>query len=469
MCHEYFDNYQQTIQKNIMNTVDTITAVCTGVGGAISIIRISGREALEIGNKVWNGSRELSLDDKRVMLLGKTVSFDEELGDPAMAVYMPGPNSYTGDDVVEIHGHGGSLSTKETLRLILNVGARLADPGEFTYRAFVNGKMDLTQAEAVSDIITAHSDMALHLAERQISGKLGTTVSDLRETLYNILSDIESRMDFADVDLDWTDNTEFKNQIEEVLGKAKRLWDSKNEGALLRDGVRVVIAGKPNVGKSSLLNHILGFDRAIVTDVAGTTRDTLEEFATIRHIPVKIIDTAGIREADDIIESMGIERSKQSIKTAQLVIWMIDASADDVEAELIEMKAHLSGNERIITIWNKIDQKSVDTLPTIDLPNVEVSVTNDQGIETFLDLFEETVWGFKHTEEPEFAVSERHAALLSDTLEALPHSVELLMSNDLELAAIHLRDAIHALGSITGEDVDPDVLDNIFSRFCLGK
>jgi len=452
-----------------MNTIDTIAAICTGVGGAISIIRISGSDALKIGNKVWNGSRKLSLENKRMMLLGKTVSTEQDLGDPAMAVYMPGPNSYTGDDVVEIQGHGGTLSTKETLRSILNSGARLADPGEFTYRAFVNGKMDLTQAEAVSDIISAHSDMALHLAERQISGRLGSTVSDLREVLYNILSDIESRMDFADVDLDWTDNTEFKIQIEAVLKTAKQLWDSKNEGALLRDGIRVVIAGKPNVGKSSLLNHILGFDRAIVTDVAGTTRDTLEEFATIRNIPVKVIDTAGIREADDIIEGMGIERSKESMKTAQLVIWMIDASADDVQAELDEMKSHIHTNDRIITIWNKIDQKSVDALPATGLPNVEISVTENRGIEQFLDLFEETVWGFKHTEEPEFAVSERHAALLDNTLEALPHAIELLMNNDLELAAIHLRDAIAALGSITGEDVDPDVLDNIFSRFCLGK
>lgn len=452
-----------------MNTIDTIAAICTGVGGAISIIRISGSDALEIGNKVWSGSRQLSLENKRMMLLGKTVSTAEDLGDPAMAVYMPGPNSYTGDDVVEIQGHGGTLSTKETLRSVLNAGARLADPGEFTYRAFVNGKMDLTQAEAVSDIISAHSDMALHLAERQISGRLGSTVSDLREVLYNILSDIESRMDFADVDLDWTDNTEFKVQIEDVLAKAKQLWDSKNEGALLRDGIRVVIAGKPNVGKSSLLNHILGFDRAIVTDVAGTTRDTLEEFATIRNIPVKVIDTAGIREADDIIEGMGIERSKESMKTAQLVVWMIDASADDVQAELDEMKSHIHSNDRIITIWNKIDQQSVTTLPETELPNVEISVTQDKGVEAFLDLFEETVWGFKHTEEPEFAVSERHAALLDNTLEALPHAIELLMNNDLELAAIHLRDAIAALGSITGEDVDPDVLDNIFSRFCLGK
>jgi len=452
-----------------MNTIDTIAAICTGVGGAISIIRISGSDALGIGNKVWNGSRKLSVENKRMMLLGKTISTAEDLGDPAMAVYMPGPNSYTGDDVVEIQGHGGTLSTKETLRSILNAGARLADPGEFTYRAFVNGKMDLTQAEAVSDIISAHSDMALHLAERQISGRLGSTVSDLREVLYNILSDIESRMDFADVDLDWTDNTEFKIQIEAVLNKAKQLWDSKNEGALLRDGIRVVIAGKPNVGKSSLLNHILGFDRAIVTDVAGTTRDTLEEFATIRNIPVKVIDTAGIREADDIIEGMGIERSKESMKTAQLVIWMIDASADDVEAELAVMKEHITSSDRIITIWNKIDQKTVTALPETGLPNVEISVTENSGVEQFLDLFEETVWGFKHTEEPEFAVSERHAALLDNTLEALPHAIELLMNNDLELAAIHLRDAIAALGSITGEDVDPDVLDNIFSRFCLGK
>ncbi len=452
-----------------MNTVDTIAAICTGIGGAISIIRISGPDALSIGNKVWTGNQELSHENRRKMLLGKTTSIEEDLGDPAMAVYMPNPNSYTGDDVVEIQGHGGTLSTKETLRKAISFGARMAEPGEFTYRAFVNGKMDLTQAEAVSDIITAHSDMALHLAERQISGRLGSAVSEQRESLYNILSDIESRLDFADVELDWTDNEIFKKQIEEVQEKAQELWDSKNEGALLRDGLRVVIAGKPNVGKSSLLNHILGYDRAIVTDVAGTTRDTLEEFATIRNIPVKVIDTAGIREADNIIEGMGIERSKESMKTAQLVIWMIDASSPDVESELAEMNDHIKNSDRIITLWNKIDEQSTKTLPQPELPNVKVSVKENQGIEEFLDLFEEMVWGFKHTEEPEFAVSERHAALLTEALDALPMALENLMDGDFELSAIHLREAIAAFGGITGEDVDPDVLDNIFSRFCLGK
>jgi tRNA modification GTPase len=451
-----------------MNTTDTIAAICTGTGGAISIIRVSGENALVIANKCWRGPAELSGASARKLILGQTV--DKESGDPALAVYMPGPNSYTGDDIVEIHCHGGMLNTRNVLKAVLDVGARLAEPGEFTYRAFVNGKMDLTQAEAVADLISAHTDMALHLAEQQIAGKLKDTFGDIRSRLFDMHSEIESRMDFPEEDLDWTADNTFISRLETIKAELLKLIDSQREGVILRNGIRVVIAGKPNVGKSSLLNLLLGFDRAIVTQIPGTTRDVLEELAHIRNIPVRLIDTAGIREAEDIIEGMGIERSKKSMKQAQIILWLLDASSPEPELEYAEMLTHVDHEKKnVIAVWNKTDSQHGKDLPETDLPNVYISVKNNSGITELLDLFEEKVWGFPHTEDPEIAISARHAGLLQEALQSIPEAEQNIESQDWELAAVHLKAAVSSLGSITGEDADPDILDNIFSKFCIGK
>ena len=458
-----------SLKLRAMNTEDTICAICTGVGGAISIIRIAGADALTVGRKVWRGQSELNEKNVRKMLLGRIVLQDGSAGDSALAVYMPGPNSYTGGDVVELHCHGGVLATRQTLDRTLQAGARAAEPGEFTFRAFVNGKMDLTQAEAVCDLITAHSDMALHLAERQIQGKLSANIGELREELVDILAESESRMDFAGEDLDWTDDCVFIDKIEGIGAKIAKLLESGREGIVLRNGIRVVLAGKPNTGKSSLLNLLLGFDRAIVTQVPGTTRDTLEETANLRGIPVTLIDTAGIREATDLIEGIGIDRSRQSIKQAQIVFWLLDASSNDPDAEIAEMNAHTVEKENLIAIWNKSDLVKDTILPDLPCPSAKVSVLKSLGIDDLLDLFEKAVWEFPHTEEPEIAINARHARLLEEAIEALPGAAMNLGGNDWELAAVHLRSAISALASITGEESDPDILDNIFSRFCIGK
>jgi len=469
-CREWIDAiYSYKFKKDTMNTVDTIAAVCTGIGGAISIIRISGKDSLGSANKVWRGTQSLSKGNARKMLMGQALTLADGSGEPALAVYMPGPNSYTGEDIVEIHCHGGALCTKRTLDMALASGARAAEPGEFTYRAFINGKMDLTQAEAVADLITAHSDMALHIAERQISGFLKNAVNGIREKLIDILSECESRMDFPEEDLDWVGAENHSKLVNELQTKIKELLNSRTEGIVLRNGIRVVIAGRPNAGKSSLLNLLLGFDRAIVTQLPGTTRDTLEELANIRNIPVKLVDTAGIREAENLIEGIGIDRSKESIKQAQIIFWMLDASTEDTIEEFQEMKKHVKGRENVICIWNKIDACPHASLPATSLPIAKISVTNKNGIENLLDLFEQAVWGFPHTEDPEIAVSSRHAALLTEAIEALPEAAERILEEDWELAAVNLRAAISAMGAITGEDADPDILDNIFSRFCIGK
>jgi tRNA modification GTPase len=452
-----------------MNTEDTICAVCTGIGGAVSIIRIAGADSLKTGRKVWQGKSELAGKNARKMLLGKIILPDGGTGDSALAVYMPGPNSYTGDDVVELHCHGGVLAARQTLDAVLKAGARNAEPGEFTFRAFVNGKMDLTQAEAVCDLISAHSDMALHLAERQIQGKLSASIDALRERLVDILAECESRLDFSEEDLDWTESSAFIEEIAKISADMDELLKSGREGIILRNGIRVVLAGRPNAGKSSLLNLLLGFERAIVTQIPGTTRDTLEETAHLRGIPVTLIDTAGIREASDLIEGIGIDRSRKSIKQAQIVLWLLDAAADKLDDEIDEMTAHTVDKKNLIAVWNKSDLVLDRILPSLPCPSAKISVLEAQGIDALLDIFEKAVWEFPHTEEPEIAVNARHARLLAEAAEALPGASQNLAENEWELAAVHLRSAISSLSLITGKESDPDILDNIFSRFCIGK
>ena len=452
-----------------MNTEDTIGAICTGIGGAISIIRISGPDSLRVAGRVWRGRAIPGNSNARKMLLGRISADSDADGEPALAVYMPGPNSYTGDDIVELHCHGGTLPVRRALDAVIAAGARLAEPGEFTFRAFVNGKMDLTQAEAVADLIYAHSDMALHLAERQIAGALKNQINRRRETLIDILSECESRMDFTEENLDWTDADIFVERINTVCSEIDKLKASGKEGVILRNGIRVVLAGKPNVGKSSLLNLLLGYERAIVTQLPGTTRDTLEETAHIRNIPVRLTDTAGIREATDMIEGLGIDRSRKTIRESQLVLWMLDAASATISEDIEEMEKHIAEHRSVIAVWNKIDLAGNAPLPGLKYPAARISVTAGTGINELMDIFEQAVWGFPHTEEPEIAVSSRHAALLEEAVAALPEAAARLKSADWELAAVHLRAAISALGSITGENISPDILENIFSRFCIGK
>lgn len=453
-----------------MNTDDTIAAICTGLGGAISIIRISGNDALTTAVKIWHGRKKLTKSNARMMLLGKIVADNDQAGDPALAVYMPSPNSYTGDDVVELHCHGGTLSARRTLNTALTHGARMAEPGEFTYRAFMNGKMDLTQAEAVADLINAHSEMALHMAERQIDGTLKKIINKCYKDLTDLLAECESRMDFVEEDLGWSAQQVYEAKINHVAAQLEQLIASGQTGVILRNGIRVVLAGRPNSGKSSLMNLLLGYDRAIVTNLPGTTRDILQETANLRNIPVKLTDTAGIREATDLIEGLGIDRSKQSLKQAQVVFWMLDATANDLTVEVNEMLAH-AGDSKIIAIWNKIDAIADPSMifPPIKYPTVKISVAQRIGINELLDRFETAVWSYPHDEEPEVAVSSRHAMLLAEALAAMPEAIATTASADWELAAVHLRSAIAALGAITGENITPDILDNIFSRFCIGK
>ncbi|MBQ9336889.1 MAG: tRNA uridine-5-carboxymethylaminomethyl(34) synthesis GTPase MnmE [Lentisphaeria bacterium] len=455
---------------------DTIAALCTAPGGALNILRISGPDALSIGKAVWRGGTELGPASARKMLLGKVCRLpgDPASGEPCLTVFMPGPASYTGEDTVELHCHGGAFAPRRLLAAVLAAGARSAEPGEFTKRAFLNGKMDLTQAEAVADLIAAKSDSAARLAEKQLAGRIGAEIGTFRSTLLRLLSEFESRLDFSEEDLDWESPEKCLAELENTAGAVRRLIRSADRGVILRNGVSVVIAGRPNAGKSSLLNALLGFDRAIVTEIPGTTRDTLEESVSLRDIPVRLTDTAGLREgADDPVERLGIRRSLDSLRDAVCIFWVLDASTP---AAAEEAAAHLRKNRpektALIALWNKTDLPgSPDVLPDLgDIPAIRISARTGAGLAELLDRFAELVWqNGPDRETSGCEVSARHADLLKTALEMVERAMDEVRQGSWELAAFSLREALNALGSITGETVSPDILDEIFSRFCIGK
>jgi len=453
---------------NDMERAETIAAICSGAGGAIAIVRISGPDCLEIAGRAWRPLKKgASLaGEPRAMLLGLALG-----AEPCLAVSMPGPKSYTGEDVVEIHCHGGAMAPKRLLDAVVKAGARPAAPGEFTKRAFINGKMDLTQAEAVADLIDASSSMACGLAERQLSGALGKSLRALRKPLLDALAEVESRLDFPEEELDWKSPRELFAAVEKARRETAKLLDSRKSGALIRDGVRVAIAGRPNVGKSSLLNILLGYERAIVSSIPGTTRDTIEESASLHGIPLRITDTAGLRETDDHVEGLGVERSRKALRQAEIALWLLDASSKSPESEIAHMKESLPQGVQALAAWNKTDLCGApEGLPDPGVPSVKISATKGEGVDKLLELVSNAVWeGKPLLEPPEAAVSARHGALLEKAGTALEEAGEELSGERWELAAAALREAVKALGEITGEDASPDVLDEIFSRFCIGK
>ncbi len=441
---------------------ETIAAIATAVGGAVAILRLSGADALAIAESCWRGSPPLHRQPPRRLCLGEILDPEGQAIDRALAVRFPAPASYTGEDMVEIHCHGGGLVARTILLHLLEAGARGAEPGEFTKRAFVNGKMDLTQAEAVADIVEAHSLMALRLGKRQLEGALGRRISTIYDRLTTALADLESQLDFPEEEIEPASKSELAATLAESAKQIDRLQASKLEGEILRHGIRLVLAGPPNVGKSSLMNAILGRDRAIVTNLPGTTRDTLEEFAHIRGIPVRLIDTAGLRQARDEVETFGIERTLAEMKEAQVVLWISSAEPAAEERDLPPDLARCP----TVRVENKCDLKPDETGGE---GIVRVSALTGAGLDELFDAIEKTVWRQPHAEEPEVAVAARHANLLKTALPALRDAAECIEREQLELAAVSLRTAIDAIGRIHGRTVMPDVLDRIFSRFCLGK
>ena len=452
-----------------MNTVDTIAAVATAPGGAINIVRISGDHALEAAQHVWHGKQQLNKNNARKMLYGMIGN----PGEPALAVYMPNPHSYTGEDVVELQCHGGAIAVRRTLEAVLSQkNVRSAEPGEFTMRAFINGKLDLAQAEAVGDLITSSSDATFDLALRQLEGALSREVNDIREILLLLASDCESRLDFPDEELVFDPPEALLERLLKAENALNKLIASAHAGAVLREGVRITLAGKPNAGKSSLLNALLGIDRAIVSDIPGTTRDTLAERAVLRNIAVEITDTAGLRESGDTIEALGIERARAAMRQAQVVFYLLDASQDELNKEIAEFYSNRpAGNCQIIAVWNKLDLAENKELPELEnTVTVKISAHTGKNLDTLLDAFENAVWqGSEKAVDTPAAVNARHLELLQKAQQYLPDAAREIADGNWELAGANLRLALVETGRIVGETVEPDLLDEIFSRFCIGK
>ena len=445
-----------------MNTTDTITAPASGTGGAITVLRVSGPRAVETAQQVWQGRTSLKNAEPRKMYLGK-------IGlDPALAVYMKSPASYTGDDVVELHCHGGAAAADNALRALLAAGCRLAEPGEFTFRAFINGKMDLAQAEAVSDVITSGSTAAFNLAQKQLAGALSRQLDAIYDRVTALRSECEARLDFPDEELDFAPDEELAGQCREIEDEVEKLLATRERGSQLRDGVEVVLAGRPNAGKSNLLNRLLGFERAIVSSIPGTTRDTVEARTVLKNIPVILTDTAGLRDSSDPVEKLGIERSRRSIAAGQVVFWLLDAASAEPEKELEDLEN--SGTENIIAVWNKIDLVP-DFVPVkLKYPHVLLSAATGEGVEQLAEEFVKLLNnGNENTPVPEVAVNARIAGELEAAVTALQTAQQNFLLSEYELAAADLAEAALAVGETVGKTASPDLLDSVFHRFCIGK
>ena len=439
----------------------TICALATAVGGALAVVRLSGPLARTSAQKLWRGRGSLDMAHARRMMLG---ALHDESGrsidQSCLAVYFPGPDSYTGEDVVELHGHGGALPMRRALETLLRLGLRTALPGEFTRRAFLNGKLDLTQAEAVAEVISAESDAALTLANRQLAGELGTAVEELRTRTQTLLAEVESHLDFPDEELDWQSPEWLAHETAELQSRLRTLAETRREGEVLREGVSLVIAGAPNVGKSSLLNRLLGRDRAIVSATPGTTRDTVEAELVVRGIPLHLVDTAGIRESGDAIEADGMARARSAVASADLVLWLTEAVGDN---SLPWPEWPHRG--AVLQVENKCDLGTSTSTGDV----IRISAKTGEGLEALADAIEEAVLGRRGATTGALAVSARHATLLETAAECLAEAAPLLDAQEWELAAIPLRSALNALGEITGQTATPDLLDTIFHRFCIGK
>jgi tRNA modification GTPase len=457
---------------------DTIAAVATPLGEAgLAVIRISGPQALQVADRCFEpsgtASRKPSAAASHTVHFGHVVRRGQQV-DEVLLTVMRAPRTFTREDVVEVACHGGIWPAKLVLDAVLESGARLAEPGEFTRRAFLNGRIDLAQAEAVSDLIHSRTELALRAANEQLAGRLSQRINKLRDEMLETLAHIEAHIDFPDEDIAPDTRKQLVGRLEHAVAFMDELLRTANEGQILRRGIRAAILGRPNVGKSSLLNQLLGRDRAIVSAIPGTTRDTIEETANIRGLPVVFIDTAGLREARDEIEVEGIQRSRQALREAELILHVFDASLpwdEPGHGQLTE----LPGKKRIL-VFNKTDlprgftQDAVTALPA-SAPRVEVSCLTGKGIETLKDAIKEFVWsGEIKAEMLEVMINSRHQDALNRARAASVRTLEALASDrTLELVALDLRIAVNAVGEIVGKTTTEDLLDTIFSRFCIGK
>jgi len=452
----------------------TIAAIATAIvpqQGSVGIVRVSGSAALKIAETLFRAPGRQIWESHRILYGHIRRPKTQELVDEALLLIMKAPRSFTREDVVEFHCHGGIMAVQQVLQLCLENGARLAQPGEFSLRAFLNGRLDLTQAESIADLVGAQSPAAAQSALAGLQGKLAQPIRKLRAICLDVLAEIEARIDFEE-DLPPLDEGQTCLEINHILSELSMILTTADRGELLRTGLKVAIVGRPNVGKSSLLNAWSKSDRAIVTDLPGTTRDVVESQLVVGGIPVQVLDTAGIRETEDKVEKIGVERSRAAAKQADLVLLTIDAESGWTagDSEIYEQVKH----RQLIIIINKIDLvKTIPELPFTSKihPIVTASAALDRGIEDLETAILDAVSGGNlQAANSDFAINQRQAAALTRAKISLEQCTDTI-SNKLpfDFWTIDLRGAIQALGEVTGEEVTESVLDRIFSRFCIGK
>lgn len=455
---------------------DTIAAIATGMGNSgIGIIRISGDQALHIAGKIFqpkNKHKSILTMDSYTAAYG-LVSYEGEIYDEAVTLVMRAPATYTTEDVVELDCHGGITVMKRILDLIIRLGARPAEPGEFTKRAFLNGRIDMSQAESVMDLIHAKNDMAAKSSVSQLTGKLHTVISELRDKILYNIAYIESALD--DPENYTLDNysQDLKATVDNLLISVNKLIKSSDDGRLIREGIRTVIVGRPNAGKSSVLNMLLGENRAIVTDIEGTTRDTLEEIINIDGISLNIVDTAGIRDTDDVVERIGVDKALETISDADLILYIVDGTTELNENDRIIM-SKIKG-KKIITLINKNDCKIVvDKMlitSLIDTEILEISAKECRGADDLHALLKKMFFNNELKFNDEIYITNlRHKSLLYDTRDSLNKVLDSIsMDMGEDFYTIDLMAAYTSLGKIIGEELEDDLVNKIFSEFCMGK
>ncbi len=452
-----------------MNAKDTIIAPATPVGsGGISVVRISGAQSLDKIQNFFRAKVNAQYLESHRFYYGHLHNGDGEIIDEVMVVFMAGPHSYTAEDVVEIHCHGNRHIIKVILDTFIRSGLRLAEPGEFTYRAYLNGRIDLSQAEAVSRLILSSTETSRKMALAQVNGALSQKIYQFSNVVKNHLVFIEAWIDFPEEDLPVEDLCNISSELIGIQHDLKSLTSTFHAGRVLNEGVNLVLVGKPNVGKSSLMNALLGENRAIVTDIPGTTRDILEDGIIINDIPVRIFDTAGLRASSDPVEMEGIRRAEEKLKCADLILVLIDSSKDiDVEDQYIINKCKDYSH---LIVFTKADLGRSDNLPVVG-NSIFISVKSDDGLDRLKDLVYRHFLGNDHISEDSVLLSERrHFDALIKSIKYIDNCINIIQSDpSLELIAFELREALLCLDSITGKTTNEDILDGIFAGFCIGK
>lgn len=455
--------------------MSTIAAISTAPGNAgIGIIRLSGDDCFKILQKIFKPKNKGEIKGYTIKYGNIVKSENDEIIDEVLVSYFVAPKSYTKENMCEINSHGGIVVENQILEECLKNGAVLAEPGEFTKRAFMNGRIDLSQAEAVIDIINSKTEKEMMVAQRHLEGSLSKKIKDIQGEILNLMADIEASIDYPEYDIEETTNKKINDTLNSVEEKLLKLKNSFENGKILKEGIKTAIIGKPNVGKSSLLNLILGENRAIVSDIEGTTRDTIEEYINIKGIPLKIVDTAGIRKTNDKVEKIGVERSINNISNAELIIALFDDSRtfDDQDQKILDL---IEGKKTIILI-NKIDLgknliKENEKLKKFKNNIIEFSTINETGLDKLYNQIEEL---FKlnelDCENTEIITNNRHKQQILYALEDVAKGRESLETHmPVDITAICLKDILERLAEITGENVSEDIINEIFKKFCLGK